>query len=52
MAAMTPSVERLQSVIELQNAIAAAKRRYPEQDIVSDDVADALHIMALGLSTI
>jgi len=30
--------------------IEAAKRRWPDQDILTDDVADALHIMALGLS--
>lgn len=29
--------------------IAAATRRWPDQHIVTDDVADALHIMALGL---
>jgi crossover junction endodeoxyribonuclease RuvC len=30
--------------------IGAASRRWPDQDILTDDVADALHIMALGLS--
>ena len=30
--------------------IKAATRRWPDQDILTDDVADALHIMALGLS--
>lgn len=30
--------------------VIAARRRWPDQDIISDDVADALHIMALGLS--
>jgi Holliday junction resolvasome RuvABC endonuclease subunit len=30
--------------------VAAAKRRWPEQDIITDDVADALHLLALGLS--
>lgn len=30
--------------------IAAAKRRWPDQDILTDDVADALHIMAIGLN--
>lgn len=30
--------------------IAAAKRRWPEQDVHDDNIADALHIMSLGLS--
>jgi Holliday junction resolvasome RuvABC endonuclease subunit len=30
--------------------IGAAEVRWPEQDIITDDVADALHIMALGLT--
>lgn len=30
----------------------AAARRYPDQDLLTDDVSDALHIMALGLSTV
>lgn len=30
--------------------VAAAERRWPDQDIITDDVADALHVMALGLS--
>lgn len=29
--------------------IAAAKKRFPDQEILSDDVADALWIMALGM---
>lgn len=32
--------------------VEAAKRRWPEQDIITDDVSDALHLMSLGLSKI